>query len=153
MGRQPLIPEPDSFLDDPDVQEKLRIMHAVDRSLDQITVTELCARAGISRQAFYRHFADKYSLHWWWPTFVHRFYLVEVGRTIDCETGYVNHIRLLSREKDFFRIATQYTLNISTERTVMPHFRKCALLETLQDYRQVEINDELMFCLDSWVKL
>ena len=153
MGRQPLIPEPDSFLDDPDVQEKLRIMHAVDRSLDQITVTELCARAGISRQAFYRHFADKYSLHWWWPTFVHRFYLVEAGRTIDCETGYVNHIRLLSREKDFFCIATQYTLNISTERTVMPHFRKCALLETLQDYRQVEINDELMFCLDSWVKL
>lgn len=144
---------PDSFLDDPDVQEKRRIMHAVDRSLDQTTVTEICSRAGISRQAFYRHFSDKYSLHWWWPTFVHRFYLVEAGRTIDLETGYFHHIRLLSMERAFFSVATQYTLNISTERTVMPHFRKCALLETLQDYHRVEVDDTLMFCLDSWVKL
>lgn len=34
----------------------------------------------------------------------------------------------------------------------MPHYRKCALLETLQDYRHMEISDELMFCLDRWVK-
>ena len=145
--------EPGSFLEDPDIQEKRRIMHAVDRSLDQITVTRICERAGISRQAFYRHFPDKYSLHWWWPTFVHRFYLVEAGRTIDLRNGYENHIRLLSLEKDFFRIATQYTLNISTERTVMPHFRKCALLETLQDYRHLKIDDGLMFAVDSWVML
>lgn len=142
----------DSFLDDPDVQARLRIMHAVDRSLDQITITELCARSGISRQTFYRLFSDKYSLHWWWPTFVHRFYLVEVGRTIDWETGYFHHIRLLSREKEFFHAATQYTLNISTERTVMPHFRKCAILETLQDYRHMAVDEALMFCVDSWVK-
>lgn len=150
MKREPW--DPDSFLNDADAQAKLRIMHAVDRSLDQITVTQICTRAGMSRQAFYRHFPDKYSLHWWWPTFVHRFYLVEVGRTIDWETGYLHHIRLLSLEKDFFRVATQYTLNISTERTVMPHFRKCALLETLQDYQHVAVDESLMFCIDSWVK-
>ena len=68
MKREPW--GPDSFLSDADVQAKLHIMHAVDRSLDQITVTQICTRAGISRQAFYRHFPDKYSLHWWWPTFV-----------------------------------------------------------------------------------
>ncbi|WP_244596934.1 TetR/AcrR family transcriptional regulator [Paraeggerthella hongkongensis] len=144
--------EPKGLFDDEDVQMKLRIMHAVDRSLDQIKVTDLCERAGISRQMFYRHFDSKYSLHWWWPTHVHKFYLVEIGRTIDWETGYFHHLTLLSLESDFFKVATQYTLNCSSERSIMPHYRKCALLETLQDYRHIEISDELMFCLDRWVK-
>ena len=43
MKREPW--DPDSFLNDADVQAKLRIMHAVDRSLDQITVTQICTRA------------------------------------------------------------------------------------------------------------
>ncbi|MEG1493342.1 MAG: TetR/AcrR family transcriptional regulator [Gordonibacter sp.] len=144
--------EPKGIFDDEDVQMKLRIMHAVDRSLDQIKVGDLCEKVGISRQVFYRHFDSKYSLHWWWPTHIHKFYLIEVGRTVDWETGYSHHLKLLSLERDFFKVATQYTLNYPNERSVMPHYRKCALLETLQDYRHVDIDDELMFCLDSWVK-
>lgn len=144
--------EPAGLFDDEDVQMKLRIMHAVDRSLDRIKVSELCERAGISRQTFYRHFDSKYSLHWWWPVHVHKFYLVEVGRTIDWETGYFHHIRLLSLERDFFQIATQYTLNLPCERSIMPHYRKCAILETLQDYRHADIDDDLAFCIDAWVK-
>ncbi|MEG0376548.1 MAG: TetR/AcrR family transcriptional regulator, partial [Raoultibacter sp.] len=138
--------------DNEDVQMKLRIMHSVEQSLDQIKVSDLCEKAGISRQTFYRHFDSKYSLHWWWPTHIHKFYLIEVGRTIDWETGYFHHIRLLSLEKEFFKTATQYTLNSPSERSIMPHYRRCALYETLEDYRHIEINDELDFCLDSWVK-
>ena len=140
------------LLDSEDVQIKLRIMHAVDRSLDHITVGELCERAGISRQTFYRHFDSKYSLHWWWPIHVHQFYLIEVGRTMDWETGYFHHIRLLSLEKRFFEAATQYTLNSPADRNIMPHYRKRVLVETLQDYRKADIDDELMFCIDTWVK-
>lgn len=144
--------ESQGLFDSEDVQVKLRIMHAVDCSLDQLTVADLCEKTGISRQTFYRNFDSKYSLHWWWPTHVHRFYLVEVGRTIDWETGYFHHVRLLSLEKEFFKIATQYTLNFPIERSIMPHYRKCALVETLRDYRSVEIDDDLAFCLDTWVK-
>lgn len=144
--------EPQGLFDNEDVQIKLRIMHAVDGSLDQITVADLCEKTGISRQTFYRNFDSKYSLHWWWPTHIHKFYLVEVGRTIDWETGYFHHIRLLSLEKDFFEVATQYTLSSPTERSIMPHYRKCALMETLRDYRSIEIDDDLMFCIDTWVK-
>ncbi|WP_139652700.1 TetR/AcrR family transcriptional regulator [Raoultibacter phocaeensis] len=144
--------EPQGLFDSEDVQIKLRIMHAVDGSLDQITVADLCEKTGISRQTFYRNFDSKYSLHWWWPTHIHKFYLVEVGRTIDWETGYFHHIRLLSLEKDFFEVATQYTLNFPTERSIMPHYRKCALIETLRDYRDIEIDDDLMFCVNTWVK-
>lgn len=36
--------EPKGILDDEDVRMRLRIMHAVDKSLDQIKVTDLCDR-------------------------------------------------------------------------------------------------------------
>lgn len=141
------------IFDDEDVKIRLEFMHAVDKSLDQITVTELCEKTGIARQVFYKYFDSKYSLHWWWPTFIHRFYLNEVGRTIDIETGYFHHIRLLSMEKEFFQIATQYTLASSCLRSPMPQYRKMALLETLQDYRLIDVDDELLFCLEAWVKI
>ncbi|MBQ9953873.1 MAG: helix-turn-helix transcriptional regulator [Eggerthellaceae bacterium] len=134
------------------VQLKLKIMHAVDRSLDQITVSRVCERAGVSRQTFYRNFDSKYSLHWWWPMHVHRFYLAEVGRTIDWETGYYHHVQLLSMEKDYFKVATQYTVNFPCVNSLMPDFRKCAIVETLKDYRGVSIDEDLMFSIDSWVK-
>ena len=89
--------EPKGILDDEDVRMRLRIMHAVDKSLDQIKVTDLCEKIGISRQMFYRYFDSKYSLHWWWPMHVHKFYLIEVGRTMDWETGYFHHLKLLSQ--------------------------------------------------------
>lgn len=142
-----------ALMDDGDVQLKLKIMHAVDCSLDKLVVTDLCAKVGISRQTFYRNFDSKYMLHWWWPIHVHKFYLIEVGRTIDCETGYFHHIRLLNMERDFFKIATQYTLNSSCQRSIMPHYRMIALIETLQDYRGIDIDDELMWCISNWVKL
>lgn len=140
------------IFDDESVQLKLKIMHAVDRSLDQITVSKVCESAGVSRQTFYRNFDSKYSLHWWWPMHVHRFYLAEVGRTIDWETGYRHHVRLLSLEKDYFRVATQYTVNFPCVNSLMPDFRKCTIVETLKDYRNMDIDDELMFSIDSWVK-
>jgi AcrR family transcriptional regulator len=144
--------EPKGILDDEDVRMRLRIMHAVDKSLDQIKVTDLCEKIGISRQMCYRYFDSKYSLHWWWPMHVHKFYLIEVGRTMDWETGYFHHLKLLSLESEFFKVATQYTLNFPSQRSIMPHYRKCALLETLQDYKHIALDDDLMFCLDSWVK-
>ena len=131
---------------------KLRIMHAVDRSLDELTVARICERAGVSRQVFYRNFDSKYSLHWWWPMHVHRFYLAEVGRSLDWLTGYERHIELLSMEKDFFRIATGYTATMPCVNSVMPGFRRLVLMETLRDYRGMEIDQEMRFIIDNWVK-
>lgn len=140
------------ILNEEGVQLRLKIMHAVDRSLDQITVSRVCERAGVSRQIFYRNFDSKYSLHWWWPMHCHRFYLAEVGRTIDWEEGYYHHVGLLSLEKEYFKVATQYTASSPCLNSAMPGFRKCAIVETLLDYRNVVIDDDLMFSIDSWVK-
>ena len=40
------------------------LMHT--RTLESITVTELCARCGVTRQTFYRNFLDKYDLVNWY---------------------------------------------------------------------------------------
>lgn len=142
----------DEVLSGEDTQLKLKIMHAVDCSLDQITVSRICERAGVSRQVFYRNFDSKYSLHWWWPVHCHKFYLAEAGRTIDWETAYACHIELLSMEKDFFEVATRYTFATPCLNSIMPSIRTHTILETLRDYRGVEIDEEFAFVIDSWVK-
>lgn len=52
----------ESIFTSPDLSTKMRILHAVNKSLDQITVSEICRNAGISRQTFYRHFESKYDI-------------------------------------------------------------------------------------------
>ena len=34
----------------PELRTKMKILHAVDKSLDRITIAEICENAGISRQ-------------------------------------------------------------------------------------------------------
>ena len=46
----------ENIFNSPDLSIKMKILHAVNKSLDQITVAEICRNAGISRQTFYRHF-------------------------------------------------------------------------------------------------
>lgn len=52
----------ESIFTSPDLSTKMKILHAVSKSLDQITVGEICRNAGISRQTFYRHFESKYDI-------------------------------------------------------------------------------------------
>ena len=48
----------------PELRTKMKILHAVDKSLDRITIAEICENAGISRQTFYRQFPTHYAIHW-----------------------------------------------------------------------------------------
>lgn len=90
-----------SFFDSPDVKMKMRILHAIDGSLDRITISEICQNAGISRQTFYRHFKSKYDIPSWHTIFCRQFYLNEIGRSINWETGYYHHLRLITEERVF----------------------------------------------------
>ena len=52
------------IFESPDIRTKMKILHGVNKSLDQITISEICANAGVSRQTFYRHFESKYDIPW-----------------------------------------------------------------------------------------
>ena len=123
----------ESIFTSPDLSTKMRILHAVNKSLDQITVGEICHNAGISRQTFYRHFESKYDIPWWYSIFCRQFYLNEIGRTIDWKTGYYHHLRLIAQERDFFRESIQYSINTPFGQTIMPENRKSVLFDTLEN--------------------
>ena len=143
----------ENIFNSPDLSIKMKILHAVNKSLDQITVAEICRNAGISRQTFYRHFESKYDIPWWYSIFCRQFYLNEIGRTIDWKTGYYHHLRLIAQERDFFRESIQYSINTPFGQTIMPENRKAVLLDTLENYRHVEVNDNLRFIVEVFSKL
>lgn len=77
----------------------------------------------------------------------------EIGRTIDWKTGYYHHLRLIAQERDFFRESIQYSINTPFGQTIMPENRKAVLLDTLENYRHVEVNDNLRFIVEVFSKL
>ena len=83
----------------PELRTKMKILHAVDKSLDRITIAEICENAGISRQSI------------------------------------------------------QYSINTPFGQTVMPENRKTVLLETLEKYRHVTVNDNMRFIVEIFSKL
>lgn len=132
----------------------MRILHAVNKSLDQITVGEICHNAGISRQTFYRHFESKYDIPWWYSIFCRQFYLNEIGRTIDWKTGTTTICASSPKSADFFRESIQYSINTAPSgQTIMPENRKSVLFDTLENYRHVEVNDNLRFIVEIFSKL
>ena len=111
----------ENIFNSPDLSIKMKILHAVNKSLDQITVAEICRNAGISRQTFYRHFESKYDIPWWYSIFCRQF--------------------------------IQYSINTPFGQTIMPENRKAVLLDTLENYRHVEVNDNLRFIVEIFSKL
>ena len=141
------------IFESPDIKTKMKILHGVNKSLDQITISEICANAGVSRQTFYRHFESKYDIPWWHSIFCRQFYLNEIGRTIDWETGYYHHLRLIAQERDFYRKSIQYSINTPFGQTVMPENRKTVLLETLEKYCHMSVDHNMMFLVEIFSKL
>lgn len=143
----------DDIFNSPELRTKMKILHAVDKSLDRITIAEICKNADISRQTFYRHFSSKYDIPWWYSIFCRQFYLNEIGRTIDWKTGYYHHLRLISHERDFFQKSIQYSINTPFGQTVMPQNREVILLETLERYRKITPTENMRFIIEVFSKL
>lgn len=136
----------------PEIKTKMAILHAVDKSLDRMTVTEICKNANIPRQTFYRHFKSKFDIPWWHTIFCRQFFLDRIGRTMTWEEGYFHHLQLIVQEEDFYRKSLQYSINTPYGRTVLPEHRKKILVSTLRTYRGIEPNRNLMFLVDYFTK-
>ena len=64
-----------------------------------------------------------------------------------------HHLRLIAQERDFYRKSIQYSINTPFGQTVMPENRKTVLLETLEKYRHVTVNDNMRFIVEIFSKL
>ena len=132
---------------------RFKILHAVDRPLDELSVKDICANADISRDTFYRYFTSKYDIAVWHGKLIQSLYLDQVGRTIDWETGYFHNFRLLAEEKEFYSYAFKNFGRSMGEFPEMELHRKEALLNILKEKRGVDVSDELVFCIEAYTVL
>lgn len=127
---------------------RMSILHAVDRPLSQLTVEDLCAKVGISRQTFYNYFSSKNDMPLWYSSFCDEITLREIGRTLTWRDGLTGYFELLKREQRFFG----YTLDkmernrgdrLRAAGRVERHFR-----ETVEKRMgQGALNEEMEFCI------
>ena len=141
------------IFESPELKTKMKILDAVDKSLDQISIAEICRNAGVSRQTFYRHFNSKYDIPCWHSIYCRQFYLNEIGRTVDWNTGYYHHLRLIDQKRSFYRKSIQYSINSPFGHTVMPANREAVLLETLEKYRGISPDANMRFIVTTFSKL
>lgn len=130
---------------DQSIELKHRVLRCIDRPIDQITVTDICAACGISRQTFYTHFKSKYDIAYWYLALAEDLYLFEVGRSLSLSAGLSAFFAFLYEEKEALSLAfekepSKDELRVRLERTIGQ------LAMTLQDLG-VELTEDKMFCL------
>jgi len=142
----------DILIPPPDYQIKMRIAHSVDRPIDELSVADICSKAGISRQTFYKNFESKYAISRWFARLSEERYLDQIGRTLSWRDGLTMHATMLSTERSLFLRSSHNRWEASLIQKVQRH-RVCTLVTTLRDYRHVEPNDALMFSVTAYTHL
>lgn len=133
------------------VDTKFHIMHSITKPLKDLTVKQICEDAGISRQTFYRCFSTKEDIPYWYSQHIEKLALNEIGRTLTWEEGHKRHCEYLCRERDSLSIMLKETLPL-------PFFgghpssanRRNTMLRTLREWRDIEPNDDLLFCITAF---
>lgn len=66
---------------------RMRVVEAVTDPIRTLSVTEICRRAGISRQTFYSYFESKYAIGSWYALHCDTFTLDLIGRALVHDHG------------------------------------------------------------------
>lgn len=140
------------FGESAEMKMRYRIFRTLDRPLKSMTVSEICEKAAISRDTFYRYFTSKYDIVMWHGRLVQAIYLDQVGRSIDWKTGYYHDFRLLTEEQDVYG-KTLVGLGCPTDEfPEMVLHREETFLRTLA-MRGVEVDDDLRYAIKAFVLL
>ncbi len=133
---------------------RLRIIHAMvelsgEGTLKTATVGEICDRAGISRNTFYRYFAGKSEAVAWYFDFLCEQTLSQIGRTLTWQEGLTLLYQNLAQDIVFFAEQQDADAMDSPQkmgaRMTYDHWR-----ETLLSYQDVELNTRIMYQLEQW---
>lgn len=114
------------------------------RSLDVISVNQICEAAAISRATFYYHFDDKFDVAQWHYDYVAENNLFETGRTLNWfQAVYRNTFEVIKHQNlyqgAFMSRGYQSLFAYSKRRRIE------SLEETITDYKHVGLDEELTF--------
>lgn len=115
-----------------------------EKSYDDIKVTELCRKAGISRTTFYYYFEDKNAVLQWHSDFVYNMGIYEIGRSLTWYEGHYVTTSLIDRHKELY-LAAGRSIEYSAVRPTFRRRRIANLEQTLVDYQHVELTNLLRF--------
>lgn len=79
-------------------ETKMRIAHAVDGPIEELTVEAICRKSGVSKPTFYRHFESKYDIAVWMSKLMSCATLDEIGRTLTWEEGLASYFEFGIKE-------------------------------------------------------
>lgn len=119
------------------------------KSLSEITIEDICTKAGVSKSSFYRAFESKYDIPSWCQTFPIQQGVGLIGRSLTCQEGAMVAFEGLALFRDLFLSAHKLTaLKNSTDvvrETISP-----LLLKTLEECHGRTQTKELLFQID-WI--
>lgn len=140
-----------------DFQTRMVVLDAVGELMqhqpfDKITVTQICAQAGVSRATFYRHFRDKFAVPQWYLDYAHSRGTEQIGRTLSWREGYYLTETLVAEKLEFF-VNVAKSDDYNAVDNYAPRMRRKALITTLTEYRQVALTERLKFQIDATVEM
>ncbi len=116
------------FVLTPEAATKLKIVAAVDRPIDKITVRQICEGCGIARSTFYSHFESKYDMFPWLVTTLMEQSVDRIGRGCTWTQGLADYLGLLRSSAGFLR----YALAGWDNPAPLADHRRAAITQTLE---------------------
>lgn len=117
---------------------------AKEKEFDKISVREICDTAGVAKSTFYSNFQDKYAVIHWHYDMVMGAGVNKIGRTLSWEEGHLITSFGFAAEKPLYNLARKST----DQNGLLPYGirnREAVLIETLTQYRKVDLTDKLRF--------
>lgn len=137
------------------VAMKLKILKSIDEPIVDLSVSDICRKAGISRQTFYRYFDSKYDVLYWWMFFCDSFYVDKIGIDYSWEEAYLRQQRLLMRGARWYQKGLSFGDDSSKNYGTHPVLirQRDIMVDTVQNHLHQEVSEELYVCMTDFMQL
>lgn len=134
-------------------QMRLRILRAIDQPIEGMSIKEISEKAGISRQTFYNHFAEKHDVVAWYGSFLARHILTEIGVSLTWEEGIREYLEAILDNRNAFEMSAGSSLQgveymLSQKQSAQR--RSAMIQESLAQRRKAPLSDDDVYVIDAW---
>lgn len=124
---------------------------AKDKTIDQMTIQEICDKAQISRTTFYRHFKDKVEASEWAVLRASASGFGSIGRSLNCKEGFMLSLSIAIRFKGSFVAAG--SIGSKVYPALRGNFDECMCnmyFDTITKYKRLPLDEGTEFVVRAW---